>query len=193
MYVVSTPSGLIPALTFCKLMKLLIINPAPTSSTSESAISAATSRLRRRCCPPPAPLRPPSFSVSFKSGFEASSAGAVPNTKPVNSEHAAVNPNTRPSRSNFIQKGMSMGIALSSRSSPHSASTNPSAPLIKPSSKLSVSSCRKMRLRFAPSAARIAISFCRAVARASNRLATFTQAINNTKPTTPSRIKSAFL
>ena len=86
-----------------------------------------------------------------------------------------------------------IGIAANNRSIPHSASTNPSAPPIEPSSKLSVRSCRQILFRLAPSAARIASSFWRAVARASNRLATFTHAINNTNATTPSRINSAFL
>src|ERR1041384_2417873 len=73
---VSTRLGLMPALTFCKLIKLRIINPAPAKSTSESAISVTTSKLRSRPRPPPEPLRPPSFSVSFKSGLEASNIGA---------------------------------------------------------------------------------------------------------------------
>ena len=41
-----------------------------------------------------------------------------------------------------------------------------------------MSNCRTMRQRPAPSATRTAISFCRAAARASNRLATFAQAIS---------------
>src|SRR6185436_7033742 len=47
------------------------------------------------------------------------------------------------------------------------------------------------RQRTAPSAVRIAISFSRSAARASNRLATFAHAINNTHPTAPSRIRIA--
>ncbi len=47
----------------------------------------------------------------------------------------------------------------------------------------SVSSCRINRQRLAPSERRTAISFWRTAARASNRFATFAQAINSTRPT----------
>ena len=47
-----------------------------------------------------------------------------------------------------------------------------------------------MRPRLAPSAARTAISCCRASARDSSRLATFAHAISSTKPTAPSSISS---
>ena len=53
------------------------------------------------------------------------------------------------------------------------------------STTLSVSSCRMMRRRPAPSAERTASSRERAVARASSRLATLAQQIRSTKPTTP--------
>ncbi len=51
---------------------------------------------------------------------------------------------------------------------------------------LSVSICRRTRVRLAPIAARIAISFCRAALRARRRLATFAQAMRSTNPTAPS-------
>ena len=47
-----------------------------------------------------------------------------------------------------------------------------------------------MRQRPAPIAARIAISFRRAVARATNRLAIFAHAISSTNATAPNRIQS---
>ena len=56
--------------------------------------------------------------------------------------------------------------------------------------RLSVSICRTRRQRPAPSAARTAISRCRAVARASSRLAALTQAISSTSPTAPSSTSS---
>ena len=54
---------------------------------------------------------------------------------------------------------------------------------------LSVSSCRTRRPRPAPIASRVAISFCRAEARASSRLATFAQAVQSTRAATPSSIR----
>ena len=49
----------------------------------------------------------------------------------------------------------------------------------------SVSSCRTIRNRPAPSAERIEISRCRTEARASSRLATFEQAMSSTSVTAP--------
>ena len=61
----------------------------------------------------------------------------------------------------------------------------PSGALSSPINTDSVSSCRTMRQRPAPSAARTAISRWRAVARASSRLATFEQAISSTSVAAP--------
>ena len=66
-------------------------------------------------------------------------------------------------------------------------------PPITDSVTLSVNSCRTMRPRPAPIAARSAISRLRAVARTSRRLATFAHAISSTKPTAPPRISSVGL
>ena len=66
----------------------------------------------------------------------------------------------------------------------------PSAPPISASNTLSVIICRTMRNRPAPKAVRSAISFCRPAARTNSRLATFAQAISNTNPTAPKRMKS---
>ncbi len=52
-------------------------------------------------------------------------------------------------------------------------------------STLSVSNCRMIRPRPAPTAARMAISRLRPVARASRRLATLAHAMSSTKPTAP--------
>ena len=59
------------------------------------------------------------------------------------------------------------------------------------SSTLSVSSCRTMRPRLAPRAARTAISRWRASARESSRFATFAQAISSTNATAPISTTSA--
>ena len=67
---------------------------------------------------------------------------------------------------------------------------SPSTPPATDSSTLSVSSCRMMRPRDPPIAARIAISLRRPVARTSSRFATFEQAIRRTKLTAPPRTSS---
>ncbi len=69
---------------------------------------------------------------------------------------------------------------------PTIATINPAAPAKKASNRLSVINCRTIRPRPAPTAARIAISRVRAVAFASNRVATLAQAISRTKLTAPS-------
>ena len=62
------------------------------------------------------------------------------------------------------------------------ASATPSAAPLKASRPLSISNCRSRRAREAPSAMRMAISRCRALARASIRLARLAQAISSTRP-----------
>ena len=82
------------------------------------------------------------------------------------------------------------GFIASSACTPKYPSTSPSTPPASESSTLSVSNCPTMRLRPAPSAARIAISRRRIVARASNKFATFAHAISSTQPTAPSNTSS---
>ena len=60
-----------------------------------------------------------------------------------------------------------------------------------PSKTLSVSSCRTSRCHPAPSAVRIATSFCRPLARVSRRFATLAQAISSTSATDPSSTSNA--
>ena len=76
---------------------LLIISPAPESTTSASATSDATSTWRRRLLPPVLALRPPSLSGSFTSARNALNAGATPNSRPVRQETSRANAKTRPS------------------------------------------------------------------------------------------------
>ena len=73
---------------------------------------------------------------------------------------------------------------------PHAASSRPAAPLAAASTRLSVSICLISRRRPAPSAARIASSFCREAARVSRRLATLAQAMRRTNATVAKRINS---
>ena len=81
-----------------------------------------------------------------------------------------------------------LGPRFTSARTPHQASSSPNAPPRAASVTLSVSIWRISRARVAPTAARMAISRSRTVARASSRLATFTHAISSTKPTAPARI-----
>ena len=78
----------------------------------------------------------------------------------------------------------------SSARMPSTPSASPMTPPITDSSTLSVSSCRMMRPRPAPIAARSATSRLRAVARTSSRLATLAHAISRTKATAALRISS---
>ena len=80
-----------PALAFCSVRKLRTNSDAPTSSTSDSAISATTSALRSRFFRTPEPLpRAPSRSASCRLPRAACSAGASPNRMPVTIEMTTV-------------------------------------------------------------------------------------------------------
>ena len=72
-----------------------------------------------------------------------------------------------------------------------SASATPTAPPVRPSSRLSVSSWRTSRPRPAPMAARNASSRSRTDARASSRFATLVHAISSTHATAPSSTRIA--
>ena len=135
----------------------------------------------------------PAFTASVKSVRAAWSAGATPNRIPVTSATPAVNAKTRQSIPTVASRGVSAGSIAFSHDMAPAANSSPLDPPATPSRTLSVRSCRQTRQRPAPSAARIAISFCRTAERASNRLATFAQAINRTRPTAPSRTNSFVL
>ena len=98
-----------------------------------------------------------------------------------------VNTRTLPSISSDAARGNVAGASDLKRRSSQPASTSPvPAPAIA-SRMLSVSSCRTMRHRAAPSAVRIASSRRRATLRASSRLATFAHAMSRTNATAPCR------
>ncbi len=164
------------------------MRPAPVSSASVS-VSSATTRLevsQRARAPPDCP-RPPSFIRSFRFVFDTCIAGASPKTMPVARQIAAKYPNTARSRSKTIQYGFpTPATAASNSRTPTEVSPNPSRPPRQASMTLSMSSCRTIRPRLAPSAVRTAISRARYAERASSRLATFAHAMSSTKPTAPS-------
>ena len=125
-----------------------------------------------------------SFRVGVKLSRVDCSAGASPKRMPVRSETSSVKARMR--RSSLVERliGASpVGRNLMSNRLAQTATSKPEAPPRAESSRLSTMSCRTMRLRPAPSANRIAISFSRPIARASKRLATLAQAIRRTKPT----------
>ena len=83
------------------------------------------------------------------------------------------------------------GSARRSRARRTAPTISPAAPPSIASRRLSVSSWRTMRVRPAPSAARIANSPWRCTPRASRRFITFTQAMTSTRITAPSTAKRA--
>ncbi len=77
----------------CSLFRLCENNPAPTSSTSDSAACNTTSpRCRRET--PAAVVRAPLRSASTGSACAAIHAGATPNNTPVSSDSPHANPIT---------------------------------------------------------------------------------------------------
>ncbi len=108
----------------------------------------------------------------------------MPKSMAVTSDKSAVNPATRRSGAlEMARDSWSPGITLTSNAPSQAESSKPVPPPRSASIMLSVSVWRTRRARPAPSARRIAISFCRPVARASSRLATFAHAMRSTRPT----------
>ena len=175
-----------PGFTFHSAPSVRSISPAPTSSTSVNAISAATSALCAPCRAPVFP-RPPSFTNSCKSWRAVRNAGASPKQIPASREMAAAKISAWPSTPTSEARGKVTGSKRNAACVPSAASTTPNPPPIAAIKMLSVKSWRMIRFCPAPSAARIANSWARALERASSRFATFTQAINSTNPTAPNR------
>jgi hypothetical protein len=127
--------------------------------------------------------RPPAFIETARSTREALAAGASPNQRPLSTESAVTNARTPPSIATCEKPLASAGSTTFRPRTASCASATPSRPPMSASATLSVSSCRRMRLRLAPSAARSPISLRRDAARESSRLATFAHAISSTIPT----------
>ena len=164
--------------------KLLVSKAAPIIRTTASETSETIKNARSRFCRnPPVMPRPLSFSDSFGLMRDACNAGARPKTIPVAAETNRAKPRTRQSTLISRMRGTFSGMSETSRGVPQRASSNPTKPPVNDNKTLSVSSCLMMRQRPAPSARRIAISFCRAEARINSRLATLAQAINRTNAT----------
>ena len=160
-------------------------SPAPNSSRTAVATSPMTSSPRSRP-PPPVIVRVSDPMTSADEKLVAFHAGITPNSSPTQIAAPAQNATTRMSNVSVTVAGSSpRGISDGATSGWPRRPRMPSAPPISESTTLSVSSCRTMRRRPAPSADRTASSRMRTVARASSRLATLAQQMRSTKPTTP--------
>ena len=174
-----------PGRVRCATCKLRTTRPAQTSSTSERATCTTTRALRKRERRKPA-IDASSFNAGTRSGFEDWSAGNKLKKMPVASDTASANANTRQSKRRSNTSAISVGNLIeATRLLIHAANNRPPKPPPSDSSTLSVTNCRTMRARLAPTARRIASSLRRSVARASNKFARLTQASSNTSPTTP--------
>jgi hypothetical protein len=101
----------------------------------------------------------------------------------VNTEIARVKRKTVRLTPISASRGKFAGFNETNRSRLQMARTKPTAPPSTARTMLSVRSSRMTRDRLAPSAPRMAISLCRAAARASSKFAMFAQAISKTKAT----------
>ena len=180
---ITTSVTFTPVSTASKARIVRISRPAPISSTIESINCATTRPRRRRDCR--GATATASFSAGTRSPFADRSAGPTPKS----SADSAATP-----KANSTTRGPG-DVSTVSVSRDETASTDdnqsfaacwtikPSAPPHSASSRLSVSSCRTMRARDAPSARRTDTSWTRAAARASERLATLAHASRNSAPT----------
>ena len=180
-----------PVSTAERALKLRSRRPAPTSSTSATAISAATSTLRtRRLCVASAPRAPPSRRSSFGDDRDTCHAGRAPKTSPVPIAATSVKARTTGSVCVSASRRTPPGLNPTSAFAAQDASQSPATLPAIERTTASVSSWRTMRARDAPRARRTAISRRRDVPRPSSRLATLAQAIASTNPTAASRTPS---
>src|SRR6266700_525126 len=156
---VTSPWGSNPGFTARSRHRLLINSPAPTTRTTDRAISLITSAARSRCrrCPVPAPAVP-SFRESVRSGRAARRAGKSPVATVVMSVTPSANASTQPSTCTVSSRGSTNGAARWSNAIAAYAAATPSPPPRDASTTLSVSSCLTTRPRPAPKAERIASS-----------------------------------
>ncbi len=135
---------------------------------------------------------PTAFGAAFKLWFRwtrvTCNAGIIPKNKALRRETARLTVKTRASTCRYVPLGTIPDVALVMISSHHRATTKPSVPPQSNRSALSVRSCRIMRAREQPRAARTAISRWRFTPRARSKLATFAQAIRRTSPAAPAII-----
>ena len=171
-------------------MKLRSSRPAPTRSTQANASSETTraffTQVRR-----PVDPRLESLSASCSIASGALNAGARPSTIPVTTAIASVKPSVAPSSRTCDSIATETASRRASARVPAIATARPRTAPLHDSTIPSVSICAMSRPRPAPSAVRMAISFCRALVRASSRFDRFAHTISMTTPTAPARIHRA--
>ena len=166
---------------------------APINNTIDIATCPTTKRPRELNRHPSFEPAPPTVSplprrIRARSGREALSAGASPNTTPVSRARTAPNPRTNASMRISPARGKSTKVRERIPLTANAARAMPRPPPRTASSVLSARSCEIIRSLPAPIAARTANSRARAVARASKRLAILAQTISRTNPTAPNSI-----
>jgi hypothetical protein len=125
----------------------------------------------------------PRPSSSAGGAFAPINAGAKPNSTPVIKDTHTANPSTSIDGLALIGTCSSPGNASISniRATPKETASA-AAPPIPDSNKLSVSSCRTILVRIAPSAVRTLISVFRCIPRTSKSVAMLAHAIIRTSP-----------
>ena len=151
---------------------------------SASATSMTTSPRRAKLWP--AAVRSElSCRLVCRSFREAYTAGINPTIKPISVVIPSVKPSTVVLTTMAFTRGRPGGLSATSARTPKSANKMPVAPPSRASNKLSISTCRTIRVRVAPSAARTANSPRRCAPRASSRLVTLMLAIPRRSVTAP--------
>ena len=168
--------------------KLLAKSPAPSSRTSESATCVTMSALLSLPVPPPT-LRAFCCKTEAGSSREQRHAGAIPKEMAVRTATNIVSESTRRSGLTSSATGNRLPWVIRStrRRLPEKANTSPSNAPATDSARHSARTWRATDQRLAPIATRTLISWLRAAARASMRLARLTQATSRISPTIPAR------
>ena len=131
-----------PGLTAITRTKLRSSRPALTESSTASATSDASRKLRMRCDPPALSDRPAaSLRVVLRSVCDDFQAGTSPNSRPVSNGDAQSESQHRQIDAHVLQHGEHVGHHAAQKPyAPKLASSSPSAPPAMASTRLSVSS-----------------------------------------------------
>ena len=132
-----------------------------------------------------------SFNESWTEMDGTCSAGMNPNNRPMRAASSTEKTSDATSILTVERSGMLNARRPSRRRVPPIAKITPSRPPQSDKTTFSVNSWRIKRRRPAPTAARMAISFCRVTLRANCRLATFAHTINIIMATAPDRMRKA--
>ncbi len=136
-------SGANPGSTERIAQKLRTISPAPTTSTTASAISVITSVARsRRCSREPDPVRPGElFNASAGATRCPPATGSRPKTTATTADIPNVTPRTVPSTAMSFTRGIAAGATASNPRTPANASAIPTSAAAAAINALSTSSC----------------------------------------------------